>query len=203
MHLNLFIVDMVLSAEDIGKKFGKNWIFRHLDFEIKKGRPCVIVGKNGSGKSTLLQIISGFLSPSFGKIKINNKIIDESDKSICLIGPYTELIEEYTLREHLQFHSQFKKALCSFEEMATSASLYMDKPILDFSTGMKQRVKLITCFFFENDIILMDEPTSNLDSEGIDWFSQELKKVEKNNLITIASNQKEEIVLCDQIIQLE
>ena len=194
---------MILTGKDIGKKFGKNWIFRHLDFELEKGKSSAIVGKNGAGKSTLLQIASGFLTPSYGEVRIDDKKIDESPFSICLLGPYTELIEEFTLREFLQFHSQFKNALCSFDEMAESASLSMDKPILDYSTGMKQRVKLIISFFFENDILLMDEPTSNLDEEGIDWFSKEFNKVRQGSLITIASNQKEEILLCDQIIQLK
>ena len=87
--------------------------------------------------------------------------------------------------------------------MAEYASLSINKPILDFSTGMKQRVKLITSFYFENDIILMDEPTSNLDEEGIIWFSKEFEKAQQDHLITIASNQKEEIALCEQSIQLK
>lgn len=194
---------MIITGKDIGKKFGKNWIFRHLDFEIANGEPTVIVGKNGAGKSTLLQIISGFLTPSSGTILLDKKNIDECNVSINLVGPYTEVIEEFTLREFLLFHCQFKSQKCSFEEMADAASLSLEKPILDFSTGMKQRVKLITCFFFENDILFMDEPTSNLDKDGIDWFINEFEKVKDQSLVTIASNQKEEIELCKKIIRLK
>lgn len=194
---------MILSGKEIGKKFGKNWIFRHLDFEVNKGIPTVITGKNGAGKSTLLQIASGFLTPSHGEIFIDNIKIDDSNATINLIGPYTELIEEFTLLEFLEFHSQFKKPTCDYEQMAESASLHLEKPIIDFSTGMKQRVKLITTFFFENDILLMDEPTSNLDKEGIHWFSKEFGKIKMSRLIILASNQKEEVSLCDQVIQLK
>lgn len=194
---------MTIIGEDIGKKFGKNWIFRHLNFEIKRGEPIAIVGKNGAGKSTLLQIVSGFLTPSDGSVMVDGINIDDSNASINFVGPYSELIEELTLHEFLSFHSQFKKPICAFEEMADSASLSLDKPLLDFSTGMKQRVKLITGFFFENDILFMDEPTSNLDEEGVKWFIKEFMSIKERSLITIASNQKEEITLCDHSIQLK
>lgn len=194
---------MTIKGEDLGKKFGKNWIFRHLNFEIKKGDTTAIVGKNGAGKSTLLQIAAGFLTPSSGSITINGNATNDPNVSINLIGPYTELIEEFTLRELLTFHSQFKKPNCSFEEMAESASLAMNKPILDFSTGMKQRAKLITAFFFDYDILFMDEPTSNLDEEGINWWISRVEKSKTEQLIIIASNQKEEIALCNNSIQLE
>jgi ABC-type multidrug transport system ATPase subunit len=195
-------MQITIKGEDVGKKFGKNWIFRHLDFEIKKGETTAIVGKNGAGKSTLLQIIAGFLTPSSGFITIDGLTTDDSKASINLIGPYTELIEEFTLRELLSFHSQFKKPSCSFEEMAESASLNLHKPILDFSTGMKQRAKLLTCFFFEDDILFMDEPTSNLDEEGLNWWMSSIEKLKTERLILIASNQKEEIGICNKIIQL-
>ncbi|MEP1032864.1 ATP-binding cassette domain-containing protein [Ekhidna sp.] len=192
---------MIITGEDIGKKFGKTWIFRNQNFEIQSGEITSITGKNGSGKSTLLQIIAGYLTPSQGTIYANGDQIDEQKHHSVFIGPYTEVIEEFTLKEFLNFHQQFKKPVCSIEEMANSASLPLDKMIGDFSTGMKQRTKLITAFFFENDAIFMDEPTSNLDDEGFQWWKDLLKKIDQR-LVIIASNDQEEIKCCSKQLNL-
>lgn len=192
---------MILTGKNIGKKFGKNWIFRSQNFTLETETSVAITGKNGSGKSTLLQIMAGFLTPSEGEVEIDGIKIDEGEHSAVFVGPYTEIIEEFTLKEFLEFHSTFKKNTCSIEEMAESASLPLSKPINDFSTGMKQRAKLITSFFFENDIIYMDEPTSNLDVEGFEWWKNQLLKLKKQ-LIIIASNDLQEIELCQKRLNL-
>ncbi|SNT26038.1 ABC transporter [Ekhidna lutea] len=192
---------MIIKGEDIGKKFGKTWIFRNQSFEFQSGDSVAITGKNGAGKSTLLQIIAGYLTPSNGKVLVDGVPIDESIHNACFIGPYTEIIEEFTLREFLQFHQKFKESIKSIEEMAESASLPLDKPIADFSTGMKQRTKLITAFFFENDLICMDEPTSNLDAEGFKWWKSSLSQL-SNTLLIIASNDNEEIKQCSKQLNL-
>jgi len=189
-----------IKAEDIGKKYGKNWIFRHLNFEIKFGSKIAITGSNGSGKSTLLQIIGSYLTPSRGKIFYGN--IDSSENAnVTFVSPYSELIEEFTLYEFLRFHSNFRSPTLPFEEMAKKASLPLNQSIGDFSTGMKQRVKLLTAFFFENNLILFDEPTSNLDDEGFHWWEAETSQIVGKTVI-IASNQKSEIDLCQQSIDL-
>ncbi|MEO9485334.1 MAG: ATP-binding cassette domain-containing protein [Ekhidna sp.] len=192
---------MIIAGEDIGKKFGKTWIFRHQNFELQSGDPTAITGKNGAGKSTLLQIIAGYLTPSAGTILLDGKKVDDQSLQAVLIGPYTEVIEEFTLSEFLKFHREFKKPLCSIEEMADSATLPLNKIIGEFSTGMKQRVKLITAFFFENDVILMDEPTSNLDSEGFQWWENQLN-TKTDQLLIIASNDQNEIKHCSKLLNL-
>ncbi|WP_425390880.1 ABC transporter ATP-binding protein [Ekhidna sp.] len=192
---------MLLVGDNIGKKFGKNWIFRNQNFELDQGNVVAITGKNGSGKSTLLQIMAGYLTPSEGKVLSNDTLLEEAQPSISFIGPYTEVIEEFTLRELLSFHQKFKNPIVEMKEMAESASLPLDKLIAEFSTGMKQRTKLITAFYFENDILFMDEPTANLDQEGFDWWSNELKKL-SNKLILVASNDSNEINMCQKSINL-
>lgn len=192
---------MIIEGEDIGKKFGRNWIFRNQDFEIASGKSVVITGKNGAGKSTLLQIIAGYLTPSSGDILVDGIKVDESIHSSVFIGPYTEIIEEFTLEEFLIFHSKFKKPDRPIQEMCDSASLPLNKVIAEFSTGMKQRVKLITAFFFENDMIFMDEPTSNLDNEGFQWWESNVNHI-KNHLLIIASNDHREIGVCEKQLKL-
>jgi len=191
---------MKIAGEDIGKKYGRNWIFRKLSLEIESGSKVAIVGKNGAGKSTLLQLLAGYLTPSEGQILHNDQKIEIEKLDGVLLGPYTEIIEEMTLKEFLQFHSVFKQAKISHQEMAARASLPLDKVIMDFSTGMKQRVKLITAFYFESSVIFMDEPTANLDQEGTDWWAQELKVVKQT--VIVASNDSYEIENCESTIVL-
>lgn len=192
---------MILTGKDVGKKFGKTWIFRHLDFELKTGEKVAITGKNGVGKSTLLQIMASYLTPAQGQILIDDKKVEDQQHEVAFIGPYTEIVEEFTLKEFLNFHSQFKKTKCSIEEMAESASLPLSKVIGDFSTGMKQRTKLITAFFFQNDLIFMDEPTSNLDDEGFNWWKVQIEKLD-SSLVVIASNDQREIACCSDKLNL-
>ena len=191
---------MKIVAEDVGKKFGKNWIFRHLNFEIEPGSCVAITGKNGSGKSTLLQLIGGYLSPSQGRCRYGAH--DTLDLvSVAFVGPYTDLIEEFTLMEFLHFHAQFRNPKVPFQEMADRASLPLNKFIGDFSTGMKQRVKLITAFFFDNEIVFFDEPTANLDEEGSKWWAKEILEI-RSKIVVIASNQAHEISQCTSAINL-
>lgn len=188
---------MILEGTDIGKKYERNWIFRHQNFKITHEDPLAIVGKNGAGKSTMLQIMAGYLTPSQGNISINGDHQETYHHTSTFIGPYTEVIEEFTLNEFLSFHQKFKKPTCSIADMAETAFLPLSKRISEFSTGMKQRTKLLTAFFFENDMIFMDEPTSNLDEQGFEWWMTNTQRLKKS-IIVIASNDKREINLCSK-----
>lgn len=193
---------MEITGKQLGKKFGKHWVFRRIDVEISKGQAVAVTGSNGSGKSTLLKILSGFLTPSEGSIEHDGKkVTAEYDNQACFTAPYIELPEEMTLDELLRFHSSFRNKALSNEDIAKNASLPLNKRILEFSTGMKQRVQLSTAFYFENSALFMDEPTSNLDSEGFEWWKSSLACT-SNLPVVIASNTAAEIKLCARIISL-
>lgn len=192
---------MEIRGNNIGKKFGKSWVFKDQNFSFQSGDIVGITGKNGAGKSTMLQLLSGFLTPSKGQILVDSMKVDEHPYHTVYIGPYTEIIEEFTLQEFLTFHAQFKPAMCALQEMADRASLPLHKRIEDFSTGMKQRTNLITAFYFKNDLIYMDEPTSNLDVDGFEWWKESLDGL-KNQLVVIASNDEKEIECCKKNLHL-
>lgn len=191
----------MLQAKNIGKKYAKHWIFRNINHQFNVGSSA-ITGRNGSGKSTLLKIISGYLTPSEGELLINNKKPDIDDfYQIGFSAPYIELPEEFLLNEFLDFHGSFKKKIASNEEMAEKSSLPLTKRISEFSTGMKQRVQLLTLFYYQNDFIFMDEPTSNLDEQGFNWWKSEFEKL-KGKTIVLASNEKAEISCCEHVLNL-
>lgn len=191
---------MVIHAEDVGKKFGNTWVFRHLDLKAEPYDSLAITGRNGSGKSTLLQVLAGYLSPSQGTVHYEGTTQDQL--RINFVAPYVELPEEFSLGEFLKFHSVFHQPLQPIEKIAAAAHLPLEKSIGEFSTGMKQRAKLSTSFYFQSDIICLDEPTSNLDQAGTNWFLEEITKISADRTILIASNQRNEIEWCTKELTL-
>lgn len=193
---------MDITGKQLGKKFGKHWVFRNVDVQVSQDSTVAITGSNGSGKSTLLKILSGFLTPSEGIIEHDSvRLGSEDHNQLSFTAPYIELPEEMNFDEFLRFHSSFRSKLLSNEEIAKSSTLPLNKRIGEFSTGMKQRVQLSSAFYFENNALFMDEPTSNLDSEGFAWWKDSVENT-SNYPIILASNMDAEINTCKSTISL-
>jgi len=186
-------------------------LFRNISFSFKEQHSYAIVGNNGSGKSTLLQMIYGFQTISSGKIILHNghQLLGEEQvfQHTSFVAPYLELLEDYTLKEMLQFHFQFKQIQgnLSIDDMMVLCKLEnnRDKQIKLFSSGMKQRLKLALVFFSNTPLILLDEPCSNLDMQGIQWYHEMVKEVIGKRTLIIASNQKFEYDFCDDELRIE
>ncbi len=194
---------MTIELKDLGKKYHRNWIFRNLNESISDGQIVALTGHNGSGKSTLLNTIGGFITPSEGRVLIDNN--DDHDQTkINIATPYLNLLDEFTLLEHLEFHAKFKYPIISIEEMPKLCGLNHseNKLIQEFSSGMKQRVRLILAFCYKSDLILLDEPTVNLDESGTDWYLDLLRSLRNNRTTIIASNQPREYQGANQVICL-
>jgi ABC-type multidrug transport system ATPase subunit len=202
-----FTVDLVGG----GKKYFRNWIFRHLSFHLEDAQKVSIIGPNGSGKSTLLQVFSGFESLSEGTFvvkKNGNEIPRESIFShVSIAAPYLELIEEFTLEEIITFHFQFKKPSlnlsCAHIVAITQLEDSRKKVFKYFSSGMKQRVKLALAVISDVDLLLLDEPLSNLDKSGALWYRNLFEKYLKEKAVIVCSNQNEdEYFFCNQTINI-
>ncbi len=189
-----------ITVEKLGKKFNREWIFRNLDYTFSSGQIYAITGANGSGKSTLLQILWGQMPPSTGGIKYltpKGEIPGEDIyKHITIATPYLDLIDEFTLLEQLRFHFQLKPCRYKITEAEMLDRMYLshakDKHISNFSSGMRQRVKLFLAFFSQADIIFLDEPGTNLDNQAFDWYLAQVKSLPDSCLVFIASNQTSE-----------
>jgi ABC-type multidrug transport system ATPase subunit len=201
-----------ISLTNIGKKFGKEWIFKNVDLKISSGEKIVILGGNGSGKSTLLQIISGYVSPSEGNIQFangNEAIPDE--KSVAFISfasPYLQLVDDLTAQELVEHIGEFKPFLHKMkaEEVLNIAQLphVSSKFIRQFSSGMKQRLKLALAFLADTNVLLLDEPVSNLDREAIDWYKQMVRNYTKDRTVIVCSNAiEEEYYFCTKKINVQ
>ncbi len=187
---------MQLILEGLTKKYPKNKLFENLNHTFETNNTYAITGENGSGKSTFIKIIAGVIAPSKGKVNFieNGKLVEKENiyQLLGIAAPYLNLIEEYTLKEHLDFHSKFKNSLFGKNIMneIENANLAqsMNKPIVEFSSGMQQRLKLILCCSFEAKILLLDEPTSHLDSKGIEWYKDLMRRTSDERITLIASN---------------
>lgn len=202
---------MKITLEGVGKKFNYEWIFRKIDLEISPEKTLAITGSNGSGKSTLLQIISGHMLCSEGKLTYEKNALlikdEELYKHISIAAPYLELIEEFTIPELVNFHLQFKSFISSVDTARfleiTGLITSRHKPIKYFSSGMKQRVKLALAILSETDILLLDEPTSNLDSKAVDWYQNLISDYGRQRSIIVCSNLlKQEYEFCTNVISI-
>ena len=202
---------MNISLQNTGKRFNREWIFRNLNYEFLQGKSYAITGSNGSGKSTLLQIIAGAALHSEGEIKYeqqaSNKTqlaTENSYKQISIAAPYLDLIEEMTGNEFLDFHTSFKMLTKPFSEILMEVGLQKagDKQIRYYSSGMKQRLKLAQAFFSNTSALLLDEPTTNLDEDGIAIYKKLWQENTLNRLVIVSSNDKTEYEQCSNVIKI-
>ncbi|MDH5608791.1 MAG: ABC transporter ATP-binding protein [Cyclobacteriaceae bacterium] len=199
---------MDIRLDKLSKRFKKEWIVKGLTLEIPAKTSLAITGANGSGKTTLLKIISSYMDATSGQVIFHDKekeIQKETALSqISYAAPYINLIEEMSLKEHLDFHFRFRKNLLPLTEIARRSGLEkaVNKRVSEFSSGMKQRLKLALAIFSESNLLLLDEPTSNLDEYGIKWYQEEIREILGTKTILIASNQRYEYDFVQQILTI-
>lgn len=201
---------MQITLTNTGKRYNREWIFRHCSYTFTSGKNYAITGPNGSGKSTLLQVIAGATLHNEGTIEYSNsdkKVNNEQHyANISIAAPYLELIEEMTAKEMMEFHSKFKPLIQSLpiEEMLKIVGLEkaVNKQLRYFSSGMKQRLKLAQAFFSNTAILLLDEPTTNLDADGTALYQSLVSNYTKDKLVIVSSNVKEEYGFCEEVIEI-
>lgn len=227
---------MKITLTDVGKRFNRDWIFRHINYEFTNGHSYAIIGPNGSGKSTLLQVIAGAMAESEGRVgyriadggwsmadteqstqekkpenavgqrpSVNNHRSVPTEnfyQHISIAAPYMELIEEMSLAEFLQFHQIFKPFISGINVQKIIAEIGLEKSahkhIRYFSSGMKQRVKLAQAIFSDVPVLLLDEPCTNLDEEGIALYHLLVKNYCADRIVVISSNDEQEYGFCEK-----
>ncbi|MEJ7626362.1 MAG: ATP-binding cassette domain-containing protein [Ferruginibacter sp.] len=229
---------MTISLLNAGKRFNREWIFRHLNYDFFQGTHYAITGANGSGKSTLLQVIAGATLHSEGEVRYEggqgsmgnkphaatNESLNDISKTVSVhnesgtreqkivepykflsfAAPYLELVEEMTATEFLVFHSKFKHLVSGIKDILYESGLSRssDKQIRYFSSGMKQRLKLAQAFYSDTPVLLLDEPLTNLDAEGIVLYHSLIKNHGTKRLVIISSNDEKEYDFCSEVIRI-
>lgn len=201
---------MKIELHDLGKRFTHEWIFRGINFAFSSGSSYAILGPNGSGKSTLMQCLAGSLTPSKGEIKYSNAseslVVEEVFKHVGYCAPYIQVPEEFTLRELISFHKQFRPYSDDLDVTdvlaLTGLEASADKEIRYFSSGMKQRVKLTLSIVPVGKLLLLDEPATNLDAAGVAWYKDLLLRFSKDRIVVVGSNRPEEYDMCTEQISM-
>lgn len=203
---------MRVEARDLGKKFGKTWLFRHLNFNFEAPNKYAIIGPNASGKSSLLRLIAGFSESTEGSIVHLSQgiVVDDLQwfRHLSIASPYLELELLFSLREYLELHGKLKpfRESKSIETLAQEFGLEasLDKELGDFSSGMMQRLRIGLAMASDTDLVLLDEPLSNLDEKAAKWYENYVTEQMGKRLIIVFSNaKKEEYTFCNEHLQIE
>lgn len=198
-----------VRLDQVSKKYRNEWIFKDISFDFSLEKHAIL-GHNGSGKSTLVKILTGHLSPTKGRLTytFDNQTIenDAKYKYVSIAAPYIELIEEFTLEELLVFHHQLKpfRKDVSIKELPDLFHLKsaLNKEVRHFSSGMKQRLKLGLAICSDSPLLILDEPTTNLDTFGSNWYLEMIQKFGNNRIVIVASNTPEDYSFCNSQLSI-
>lgn len=199
-----------IKAENLGKRYVQHWIFRGMEAHWQIGQRIAIVGGNGSGKSTFLQVLSGMLPPTEGQLSYHQagQVIDieRYHRYLSIASPALDLPESLSLRQLLTFHLQLKPLVGNndVKQVADRMDLavHLDKDLRLFSSGMRQRVKLGLAMWADVPLVLLDEPTSHLDTKYIAWYQEQLSSLGGDRLIFVASNDTREYLGFEDVIKM-
>lgn len=201
-----------IHINNLGKKYVNEWIFKDVSLIITPAEKLVIMGANGSGKSTLLQSIASFLIPTKGEVvwKNESKTIEDDTiyKHLSMASPYMELIEDFTLTETIEHQAKFKPFVNNLSTPEVIKLMLLnhasEKYVKNYSSGMRQRVKLGLAILADCPVLLLDEPCSNLDANAIAWYQNMIAEFAKNKTVIVCSNAvKEEYLFCTNKIEIE
>jgi ABC-type multidrug transport system ATPase subunit len=202
---------MKIFLDNISKRFQRHWIIKNVNYAFNAPGSYAILGANGSGKSTLLRIIAGIQSPSAGKLRYENQRgeipPDKIFNYLSFCAPSQEIVEELTLDEFLKFHYSFKNIYPGLTPHKVVEIIGLEdarhKPIGDYSSGMKQRVKLAQAIFTDSPIVLLDEPCTNLDDEGVLQYRDWIGQYTKDRMVIVASNDVREYFFCREQLHVK
>ncbi len=201
-----------IHSQSLSKSFGRRLIFKDINFNWADNGIFGILGPNGSGKSTLVKIIAGLIATSSGKISHKNssgEIISENlHNHIGFVSPYLILYEEFSAWENLKIFAQIRGINFNEEKLLNYLQQFLldnrkDDLVKTYSSGMKQRLKFVFALQHSPDVLIFDEPTSNLDEDGKKVVYKIIQEESKNRIVIIASNEIKDIELCNEVLSLE
>ena len=203
---------MQIEAQGLGRRYGRQWIFKELSHVFRPGTATAVLGPNGAGKSTLLSILAGQLLPTTGQVHytLGGRALPvaEVPRQLAYCAPYLDLPEDFTLLELLAFHTRLKPLRTGVSVADLVDIMYLQKarhqPVREFSSGMKQRLKLGLALYAAAPLLLLDEPTTNLDATGAAWYLEHVARVRQdaNRLVIVSSNVPAEYAFCEAQVRI-
>jgi heme exporter protein A len=205
------MTDFSLQVNTLQKSFGRRLVFSGIDISITEPGVIGISGPNGSGKSTLIKILAGINSPSKGKVihKVNGKeiISEKVHNYIGFVSPYLVLYDEFSAWENLRCFASIRDLPLNKDKVDNLLGRFLlsnrkNDLVKAYSSGMKQRLKFIFALMHSPKFIFLDEPTSNLDDGGKATVYDLIKSESKNAIVVIASNEKNDLAECSNVLDL-
>ncbi len=202
----------MIKIEHLTKKFGEAVVLDDISMELVPGRIYGLIGRNGSGKTMLMKHILGFVHATSGRILVNDKEIGKDIDMPQNVGAIIEnpgFLPEYSGYQNLKFLAMIRGKIGKEEIREAIKTVGLDpdskKHVGKYSLGMKQRLGLAQALMENPDILLLDEPLSGLDNDGVQEMHDILmRQREMGRLLVIASHSKEDIdVLCDEVFRFD
>lgn len=202
-----------LDVDTLGHRFGRLVLFRQLSFALDGGRSLAITGANGSGKSTLLRILAGVLTPTRGTVALHadGRSVPREERPLHagLVAPYFNVYDGLTAHENLAFLAEARqldganaRIAAALEQVGLAGRT--DDLVGTYSSGMKQRVKYAAALLTEPPLLLLDEPSANLDEAGLDMVDAVMEQqLAAGKLLVVATNVASEAARCDRSICVE
>jgi ABC-type Fe3+/spermidine/putrescine transport system ATPase subunit len=208
----------IVRVERLSKRYGDSWAVRGIDFEVYQGEILVLLGPSGCGKSTTLRLLAGLERPNSGEIYLKEKTIVHTDERIFLpsekrnmgmVFQSFAIWPHLTVEEHVTFPLQVRGVSKKHvREKVKNALSFVN--LLGFETrlatqlsgGQQQRLALARALVYEPDVLLLDEPLSNLDAKLREQMRVELKKLQEQlgtTLIFVTHDQIEAMTLAHRI----
>ena len=193
----------MIVFDDVSLSFGRRELFKNISLQLRGRKIIGVTGANGAGKSTFLKLAGKIIRPDSGEVKL------PPDKKIAAISPEMKIYDNLTAEENLFFFAKLRGKILYREnivELGERVGLdfktFGNVRAENFSTGMRQRLKFAILLSVDAGIWLLDEPTANLDNDGRDKFFYELRGAKPDKIILLATNDKTEEKICDEIIRL-
>ncbi|PEN09602.1 heme ABC exporter ATP-binding protein CcmA [Longimonas halophila] len=201
-----------LTARGLGQQFGRLVLFRDMDFSLHAGTSVAVTGANGSGKSTLLRILLGLLTPTVGEVQlqVEAKAVPRAERvqHMGLVAPYLGVYEALSARENLSFLAKARRVPGADDRIAAVLDRVgladrADDAVGTYSSGMQQRVKVAAALLHEPPILILDEPSTNLDAPGRSMVrTVQDEHVAQGGLLIVATNHASEAETCDRTVAI-
>ncbi len=200
-----------LNVSGIGKHYGETLLFKNISFQLNRGDVLAVAGWNGSGKSTLLRIIAGLVKPSAGQVEMffNKEPIPRESRRgfVGMVAPALSLYDELTGLENMEFFCRVRGVARNRNDCLdiidrVGLTEHATKMCRDYSSGLKQRLKLAQALLHKPPLLLLDEPGCNLDSQGIKVVEEIISNQRQLGMTVIASNEKREVGYAGKVVNL-
>jgi len=207
---------MKLEVINLSKKFNNVTAVNNISFTIEKNKTLGLLGPNGCGKTTSIGMMLGLITPTDGKILIDNQELNEKNKINLLsmmnfASPYIELPKKLTVFQNLNVYARLygvENINHRIQEMVEDLNLknYLHKKTGELSSGQKNRVSLAKSLINKPKLLFLDEPTASLDPDVGDFVRKYLENYRSKNELTMllaSHNMKEVERLCDNIVMMK